>query len=179
MWMRRTGELESDDRIARFERLVRANERVVWELAYRMLGSQTVAEDVIQDALVRAFRGLPRLRSADEAVQRAWLCRIVHHRCVDAIRDQSRRVRLQAEAERLAALERGSSNPEPEIASTLRSLPLEMRAPLVLVYVLGFDYATSAEVLGIAPGTLSSRLARGKQLLRRRLGEASEIRGVR
>lgn len=168
---------ERRDTAGGFEALVRSNQRLVWVLALRVMGSPAAAEDALQDALLKAFRGFQKVRDAGPDAQRGWLCTVVYHACVDHIRAGARleRGRVDLDTSVVASV----SQSDGEVASALTEVPVDLRAPLVLVYVLGLDYATAAEVLGIPAGTLSSRLARGKAALRHQLGEPTGGRAVR
>lgn len=167
-----------DDKATAFEGVVRSNQRVVWVLALRMMGRPAAAEDALQDALVKAFRGFGKVRDAEPGAQRAWLCTIVYHVCVDHLRVDRRINRGRVHMDP-SVMDASASQAGGEVGLALAGVPLELRAPLVLVYVVGLDYATAADVLGVPTGTLSSRLARGKAALRRQLGEPIGRRAVR
>src|SRR3954454_6285424 len=73
-----------------FRRLVEPRRGELHAHCYRMLGSTYDAEDALQDALLRAWRGLSRLE--DEAAMRAWLYKIVTNTCLDEIAKRPKRV---------------------------------------------------------------------------------------
>lgn len=137
----------------------------------RELGSAADAEDAVQEALIRAWRALPRFRA--EASFSTWLYRI----CLNAVHDQRTRtargggVPLQDVAEpadpRDAILETELSG---ELQQALAELDETYRIPVILYDVLGRTYTEIAEVLGVPEGTVKSRIFRGRTELARRLG---------
>lgn len=132
-------------------------------------------DDALQDAYVRAFRGLGGFRSdADVAT---WLYRIVYNSCIDELR----RGRRRPEPVDVTAWEAPSGGPGPErtvaaadsVLRALAALPEDQRLTVVLVDAEGFDNARAAELLGVAVGTVASRLSRARATMRRVL-EADE-----
>ncbi len=132
-------------------------------LAFRLLGDRQLMDDVLQEAYVRAFRALPRFRGG--AAFATWLYRIVYNACLDELR--------RGRSRREVALEEwrsGSAADDVEgrldLAAALARLPVELRAVVLLVDAEGLTYEEAAEVLGIAPGTIGSRLNRARAALR-------------
>ena len=161
---------------AAFAQLVEANQHRLFTLAVRELGSAADAEDAVQEALVRAWRALPRFRA--EASFSTWLFRI----CLNAISDQrSRRSRgggvpledvVEPADPRDAIAERELSS---ALQSALAELDETYRTAVVLFDVLGRSYAEIAEMLGVPEGTVKSRIFRGRVELARRLGTATDV----
>lgn len=155
-----------------FAALVKAYDRGLRALAYRLLGDRDRMEDALQEAYLRAYRGLPQFRG--KAAVATWLYRIVYNVCLDELR----RTRGAP-----GSLEDARTQPDPspgpaEVAVTARdfqsalaSLLPEERAAVLLVDAEGFSYEEAANVLAIPAGTLASRLHRARQSLRRVLGE--------
>jgi RNA polymerase sigma-70 factor, ECF subfamily len=156
-----------------FEEIVRRYERPMRQFAFRLLGSTHAMEDALQEACLKAFRALPSFRPHSEAALRAWLFRIVYHACIDELRRQSRAPLLAVDVE--ASADEPSRDPIEEVderrrlASALAELPLELRAPLLVVDLLGFDYESAGRLLNVPPGTIGSRLNRARTTLRRSL----------
>jgi RNA polymerase sigma-70 factor (ECF subfamily) len=175
---------ELAERLARdldgtFEALVRAHVDRCHAIALRVLGNPHDAEEVAQDALVRAYRALQgwppgRIR---EVRLRPWLATIVVNQC----RNRVRRHALQTTS--LAPLlEAGLEPPadpsgdpaglaaraaqRDQLASLLAGLPERYRVPVVLRHVDDLSYAELAEVLGRPEGTLKAQVHRGLVLLR-------------
>lgn len=145
-------------------------------LAYSMLGGdRDRMDDVLQDAYVQAYRSLAGFRG--DAQLGTWLHRIVHNACVDELR-RSRRRPAPVDVTAVAA-DRPTPAPGPdrvvaasdELLRTLATLPDDQRAAVLLVDGSGFDHQTAADIMGVAPGTVASRLWRARHAVRRTLGE--------
>ena len=157
-----------------FERLVRDHDLELRRLAYRLLGDRDRMDDVLQEAYLKAYRALPRFRG--EAAVGTWLYRIVYNACVDAGRrsrdvvalDSVRELADPAPTPFEATFERR------RLAAALGALSAEDRAAVLLVDAQGFDYGAAAEVLGVPPGTIGSRLNRARRILRRALDARAE-----
>ncbi len=144
----------------------------LWAVALRTLGDPEEAADALQDAMISAFRRAGDFRG-DSAVT-TWLHRIVVNACLDRIRRRAARPAASGVDEpTLDALAAGSALGDPSVDSdtaldvldALRTLGPEQRAVLVLVDMLGYPVADTAEILGISPGTVKSRCARGRARL--------------
>ena len=165
---------QGGDRTA-LDRLLRHHQDQVYALARRLTGNHADALDATQEALVAIVRGLPRFdgRSAFST----WVYRVATNACLDELRRRSRR-----SADPLPDLEdpnwqppgtggSGRSDPSGAVADrididrALATLPPEFRAPVVLRDLCGLDYAEIAEVLELAPGTVRSRISRGRAAL--------------
>ncbi len=135
-------------------------------LAYRLLGDRDRMDDVLQEAYVKAFRSLPRFKG-DSALG-TWLYRIVYNACVDDLRSRKATVPLDERTDT------ADTRPDPadvavgrrDLAAALATLPSDQRAAVMLVDAYGFDYAEAADVLGVAAGTIGSRLSRARTSLR-------------
>ncbi|MGH9187966.1 MAG: RNA polymerase sigma factor [Acidimicrobiales bacterium] len=166
-----TRAVRGDDRS--FAQLIRHYDRALRSLAYRMLGDRDRMDDVLQEAYVKAYRALPGFRG--DARPGTWLYRIVYNACIDELRRSSRRPAVPFDE----LDDRPSSEPELGDRASLRAalddalarLTPEHRAVVLLVDAEGFDYPAAAEVLGIAPGTVASRLSRARSFLRAALEE--------
>ena len=154
-----------------FRALVSHYDRGLRSLAYRLLGDAGQMDDVLQDAYIKAYRGLAGFRG--DAGVGTWLYRITYNACMDHLRRTERAevVPIDGLAERASpdldpgerAAARGS------LADALAALSPEQRAVVLLVDAEGFDHATAARVLGVAEGTVHSRLSRAHAILRARL----------
>jgi RNA polymerase sigma-70 factor (ECF subfamily) len=156
-----------------FTELVRRHRDRMWAIALRTLGDPEEAADAVQDALISAFRSAGGFRG--QAQVTTWLHRIVVNACLDRIRRNRARptaplpgggpgeaaLTLDAVAARESRL---------AVDDALRSLPAEQRAAIVLVDVEGYSVAETAQLLGIAEGTVKSRCARGRARLAVLLG---------
>jgi RNA polymerase sigma-70 factor, ECF subfamily len=163
---------------AAFTEVVRHYDGRLRALAFRLLGDRTAMDDALQDAYVKAFRALPQFRG-DSALG-TWLYRITYRACVDHQRRESRQQVLPwpgagPELSRRSAA--GAAEPSATAAArvdlvrALSALPVDQRAAVLLVDAEGLDYGTAAAVLGVAPGTIASRLSRARAALRTALAE--------
>lgn len=147
--------------------LLRRHYPQILTLCTRLCGNPTDAADATQEALIAVVRGLPRFdgRSAFST----WVYRVATNACLDELR---RRRRRPIPAERIEATSTSTADPDDrmDIEAALRTLPIEFRAAVVLRDLCGLDYEEIAEVLAVAPGTVRSRIARGRVALARRLG---------
>lgn len=141
----------------------------------RMTGSTIDGEDVVQDALMKAFAARASFGALDNA--ESWLLRIAHNAALDFLR---RRARLPAmddagELEEIAA----PDLPDPEIAVTsLRTfmrLPALQRSAVILKDVLGHSLDEAAQITGASPPALKSALQRGRERLRALAGEPEDF----
>jgi len=146
----------------------------LWAVAVRTLGDPEEAADALQDAMISAFRQASGLRG-DYAVT-TWLHRIVVNACLDRLRRRAVRPTVSGLDETaMAVLSPGQPDPGAgadtalDVQAALHTLPPEQQAALVLVDMLGYSVSDAAEVLGISPGTVKSRCARGRARLLPRL----------
>jgi RNA polymerase sigma-70 factor (ECF subfamily) len=151
----------------------------LWAVALRTTGDPDEAADALQEAMISAFRRAGDFRG-DSAVT-TWLHRIVVNAAVDRIRRRSGKAvnwsgeedALEAFAARGALAFPDTTAPGPadavetklDVDAALRLLPPQQRAALVLVDMLGYPVAEVAEILGVSPGTVKSRCARGRARL--------------
>jgi len=162
-----------------FNRLVLEYQDLAYNVAYRVLGERTSAEDAVQDAFLSAYRKLKTFRGGSF---KAWVLRIVTNACYDELRRLKRRptVSLQPtgaddeEVESPAWLQDPGESPEETamreelsqaIQNCLDSLEDEFRVVVVLVDIQGMDYAEAAETTKSPLGTIKSRLARARMRL--------------
>jgi RNA polymerase sigma-70 factor (ECF subfamily) len=161
---------------AAFEQLVLRHQRYVFNLAYRVLGDYTEAEDMTQEAFVRVWRGLSGFRG--QARFTTWLYRIVHNLCLNRLPGLQRE-RLQAEP-----LEEVLADPGPSPAdlfavrdqmaflhAQLERLPEKYRLVLTLRYLQRLSYDEIAAVLEMPMGTVKTHIHRARRLLRERLSQ--------
>jgi RNA polymerase sigma-70 factor (ECF subfamily) len=128
-----------------------------------VLGNVADAEDVAQDAYIRAFRSWDRFDGVDV---RAWLYTIALRLAFNHLRGRRRR---------LAAIGRIEHRPwadpvDPDLATALLALETRTRAALLLNVVDGYTQAEIARMLGVPEGTIASWISRGRATLRQALG---------
>jgi RNA polymerase sigma factor (sigma-70 family) len=141
--------------------------------AFALLGSRQEAEDLVQETLARAIAAAGSFRQTGSL--RAWLFSIMHNAFISGVRG---RRPLERELDEIRP---EMAHPPPQVArlevrdvlAALQQLPEAQREALILIAVEEFSYEEAARVLGIPLGTLTSRLARGRETLRRVMsGEA-------
>jgi RNA polymerase sigma-70 factor (ECF subfamily) len=147
----------------------------LYAVAFRILRDTGLAEDALQNALVLAWRQLPRLREPDRF--EAWIHRILVHACYD----ESQRVRpwrtsVTALPIDLAGVVDSVSAvaDRDELERAYRRIPVDQRAVFVLHHYVGLPLVEVAELLGIPPGTARSRLHYALAGLRVALAAAAE-----
>jgi len=201
-----TGELVNRARAGdenAFRELVNPYGRELELHCYRMLGSLQDAEDVLQETLLAAWRGLDRFEG--RASLRAWLYRIATNRCLNALRDRKRRPQEMPsmveppEPTRMAeptwlepypdALLEGvadtAAGPEARyetresvglaFVAALQHLPPRQRAALVLRDALGFDTTETAAMLDSSEGSVKGALQRARSTLDERLPSGDHL----
>lgn len=165
------------DRVA-FERYVVPEIEVLLRVARTIVSRPADAEDLVQETLLRAFRGVDAF---DGRHPRAWLLTIMRNAHVNSVR--RRRPELLDDPD--AELDRGAHDPAdgPEevvvgaafdavVADALTALPGKFGTVVTLVDVDGLSYAEAAEALGVPVGTVMSRLHRARGRIRDRLAAA-------
>lgn len=171
--------------VAAFNQLVLQHQDAAYSLALRFLGSPPAAEDVTQEAFIRAYRGIAKFEGERF---RAWLLSIVANAARDELRRQRRRPQRSLDAARddpdQPALDPPDSGPSPEtsaltgelrgqLEAALRELPEDWRMVVLLSDVHGLAYDEIAAATGVPVGTVKSRLSRARGRLR------DLLRGVR
>jgi RNA polymerase sigma-70 factor (ECF subfamily) len=155
---------------AAFDRLVETYQVPVYNLAYRMVGRPEDAEDIAQEAFVRAYT---KLHTFDlEKKFSSWLLAITSHLCIDHLRrkkavfledqDYAEWMGNSQEAPELLALQEEQKE---ELRKLLSSLPPKYRHILALRYFNELSYAEIEEITGLAEGTVKTRLHRARKML--------------
>lgn len=172
----------------RFEAEIVPHLDVLYRMAQAVCGDRDLADDVAQEAFLRALKGFGGLKPGTNS--RAWLARIVHNTCRDLWRARARRPEQDWDDITASAIEAMDSGDDwqpavirgafaDEIELALRALPPRWRASVLLVDVEGWSYEEAAASLEIAPGTLRSGLHRARRALYVSLDEAWRARGGR
>jgi len=139
------------------------------------LGNRGLAEEILQDVMLAAWKGVARFRR--ESSVRTWLFAIARHKAINARR--KKRLALVSLNDKLmvdspSPLETLETSAEQaEVQGALRHLPAEQQETLELVFYHGMSGPEAAAVLGVAPGTVKSRLYRAKAMLRKLLHQES------
>jgi RNA polymerase sigma-70 factor (ECF subfamily) len=162
------------DRAAMEALLARHYDRVA-TLCRRLMSNRADAEDATQNALLAIVAGLAKFDGRSALT--TWIHRVATNACLDELRRRARRpVPTDDAPDGAVTTSPRADHHDPDTATrvdidaALTRLPLEFRAPVVLRDLCALDYAEIAELLGIPPGTVRSRIARGRRMLMEILG---------
>jgi RNA polymerase sigma-70 factor (ECF subfamily) len=171
-----------------FNELVVRHERSVYGVCLRLLRDPTQAEDAAQDAFIRAWSAIDSFRGG---LVRPWLLRIATNRTYDILRAKTRRPAQSLDAQPFemepewTSQAAGAEHPESfaarselsaHLEQALGELPDDQRLAIILSDVQGYAYEDIAEVMGVAVGTVKSRISRGRSRLRDLLQEDTRDR---
>lgn len=166
----------AEDLEQRFEAFVVSHREHAVRLAWRLLGGDdAAAQDVVQDAFVRAYRGLGRFR--EEASLSTWFYRILvrqahNHRRWRAVRELWSS--SQEDPPDPVAVPAGDPALRRRIVGALDALSQRQREAFVLVHMEGFTVREAAALMGSRDGTVKSHLHRALQHLRRALADVEK-----
>ena len=149
----------------RFEGLLERHEARLRRVAFGVLGDANRVDDVLQEALLKAYRALPNQFESDHH-EAAWLYRIVHRCCLNELRSRRRRPETPGVPDIPAHATDDATLASLAVAAALAELPPDARAVVLLVDLVGLDYETAAAALRIPRGTVASRLNAARSLLR-------------
>lgn len=179
-----------ENRAQRFRELIEPLLNDAYTLARYLSRDATAAEDIVQDAALRAFRHLDSLRSS---APRGWLLKIVRN-CFYEWREKAVRTSTQSLDDDMGTEDSNSSSMEsaqaqqdldPQhilertlkgeaVRAMIEELPMQFREALVLRELNDLSYREIADLTGMPIGTVMSRLARARDLLRRMWLERAE-----
>ncbi len=166
MVSKREGQLSSDIAIQDFEQLLGAIRPRLHRYCARMTGSTTDGEDIVQEALMKAFAARPAAGVIDNA--EAWLLRIAHNSALDFLRHRARQPVTEAGED--FELVPAPDAPDPDIvAASLQrfmQLPALQRSAVILKDVLGHSVQEAAAITDASEPALKSALQRGRARLR-------------
>lgn len=168
---------------ADFEREVMPHLQSLYGVAMRMTKSESDAEDLVQDAILRAYRFWDGFESGTNA--RAWLMRIMTNLFRNRYRERAREQEILGEAEASTANVgqfQGSAPRDAESAlfgrmlsrdveKALALLPPEFRLPVILADLEDLSYKEIADIMECPAGTVMSRLYRGRRMLQKMLSD--------
>ena len=165
---------------AAYEEIVQRYQQIVFRTAYVITGSSADAEDAAQEGFVKAYRALDRFRLGAEL--RPWLLRIVANEARNRVRSSGRRHQLELRL--TEGFRPGDAAPSPEavavaaderrrLLAMVNALSHEDRLVIASRYFLELSGEETAAALGIAEGTVKSRLSRALARLKIRVEEAA------
>jgi len=164
--------VQETNKRARFESLVAPHLAASYNLARWLTGNDHDAEDVVQEAYLRAYRFLEGFHGADG---RSWILAIVRNACFTFLRQNRRKLLPIDEAAELR-----DARPSPEalhlagmdrmrLREAIQALPEEFREAIILREIEGLSYKEIGAIAGVPIGTVMSRLARARERLERAL----------
>lgn len=177
--------MDQEQQTRRFYQLVWPFRADVLRVAQFLSRNRATAEDLTQETLLKAFRGIDRLKAGPGV--RAWLMQILRNTWLDRVRSTAARPSEVSLNEGFADIEaRDTSAPDAmetwsdpkavleafsddQVIDALQELPEEIRWTLLLVDVEGLSLQEAAEVLNVPTGTIKSRGHRGRRMLREKL----------
>jgi len=177
--------MSDNQRQQEFESLTKKHVGEMWRTAFRMVGHRDTADDIVQEACLRAYRAFDEYESGTN--YKAWIFRILTNLCRD---DQRREYRAPFKEWNDEEVDRVTCNyycqPDAELQSNefavarheaMSRLPPKIRVVVSLSLIGEFDYNQIAQLLDIPVGTVRSRLSRGRMRLQRELFEFNAEHG--
>ena len=166
--------------VAAFEEVVAFHEKLVYNIAYRMLNNPEDASDITQESFIRLYKHIRSFESAGHI--KSWLCRVAQNLCVDELRRRKGKPTKSLDEtlefeDSSASLQFADDGPTPEETAILQEdlshleraiakLPEEYRAMIVLRDLGGLSYQEVAEITELEMGTVKSRLSRARMRLK-------------
>ncbi|MCA9488863.1 MAG: sigma-70 family RNA polymerase sigma factor [Myxococcales bacterium] len=168
---------------ARFERLVRPVLGTLYRFAVRLTRDPVTAEDLVQQSLLRGLARLSQLQ--DDGAFEVWQCRVLYTTFLNS-RPRRDEVQLDEGTEgHVIPLDRARPDRQAErrqlgqrLSDAMDGLPADQREAVWLIDGQGLSFAEAAGVLGVPPGTVASRVARGRLALRGTLAAVAADEGV-
>src|SRR3984957_4867738 len=168
----------SQEKLRRFEQQISPHLKSAYNLAKWLTGSHEDAEDVVQEAFLRAFSAFESYRGDDAQPQnaKAWLLTIVRNTSMTWLKRNRNAGATLAFEEALDDPRERSPDPEEillissdreEVRQALEQLPSDFREAIVLREMEGLSYREISAAIGVPLGTVMSRLSRGRDWLRR------------
>lgn len=152
-----------------FGELMKAHAGLVTAVIAAHTSDRTDVEDLVQEAFMTAWRELSRLRKPESFA--TWISTIARNLARASLADRARRDRAQRSAPRPIGSGSERDKLYRRVIGEVERLPESYREVFLLRYVGEHDCADIARCLGVALGTVTSRLSRGHQILRERLGK--------
>lgn len=152
---------------AAFGRLVRRYQDAVYGLAYHQLGNFHDAQDVAQEAFIRAYVHLHQLQDASRFV--GWLRSLTTNLCTDWVRRRQSRRTAEASASQVSVDREEQMDIRWTVQRALNALPDEHRLATTLYYVDGYSYREIGDFLGVPTTTVKGRIQRARGQLRKEM----------
>lgn len=163
-----------------FEELVLEHEKIVYNVAFRMMNNEADSYDISQEAFIKAFKSIRNFN--EQSSFSTWIYRITVNTCIDELRKRKGKETLSMDQELenddgsfKQQFEDGENTPEQkilekegqeEIVEALERLSTEHKSVLILRDLQGFSYDEIAETTGTTLGTVKSRISRARNQLK-------------
>lgn len=157
-----------------FQRIYQLYSRSMYNVAYRIVGNEDDADDVLQESFISAFNNLDHYRG--DATFGAWLKRIVINKAINVLK--RKKMEALPEDDRWDVPDESHEEPEYEeltverVKKAIQQLPDGYRSVLSLYLLEGYDHQEIGEILGVSESTSKSQLNRAKNKLRELLNSA-------
>ena len=150
------------------ERLIADYQTPLLRLCYLQLHDRALAEDAVQETFLKAYRGYGDFRG--QSSEKTWLCRIAVNVCRDFLRGAwFRHTDRRVTPDMLPESAEPPGERDIDLALAIMALPRKLREAIILYYYQDMGTEEIAEALGIAQPSVSNRLKRGREKLRRAL----------
>lgn len=159
--------------------LVERYQKMVYNIAYRMLGDEDTAKDIAQESFISAFSGLRHFHNGSKFS--TWLYSIVMNKCRDYLKSRKTHIPIEEIPE---VVDHNRANPEEalrekqtmeEIQAALDAMPQDYREAIVLKHIEGLDYKEMEAILGVKANVLKVRTHRAREMLKNLLKEKGII----
>ena len=172
---------------AAFNRLMEMHEKKMYAVALRMCGNREDAQDCLQEAMLRVYRAISGFKG--QSSFGTWVYRITMNTCLDELRRKKNKqnTSLDNMLDQGWAPSDDSASPEKKvmqneirksIAKGIQELPEDMRSAIIMRDIHGYSYDEIADALNVNVGTIKSRISRGREKLREKLSNFSELFGT-
>ncbi len=160
--------------LSAFESIYRRHSTPMYNLAYRMVGNPSDAEDLLQEIFLLAFNKLSSYQG--QSSLGTWLYRVATNRCLDHLRSRAKRYQNVTDSlDEKESLTPSAAKDTPaervDLERSIAQLPDSYRAAFLLYDVEGFDHKEVAHILGVAEGTSKSLVHKARLKIRDTLGQ--------
>ncbi len=169
-----------------FREIVERHSHRLFKVAYRLTGSEANADDVVQEAFLRAYRSIHHFDARAQVA--TWLYRIVVNCSMDLMRKESRRAAREVTEEKVELASLATAEPHPDrlaassevgemVGKVLRDLSPTERTAFVLRHFEGYTSVEIGQLLGMRPGATRNAVFRAVGKMRAALGPMLEAKG--
>lgn len=159
--------------VASFELLIQKYRQYVYNIAYRMMGNAHDADDMAQEALIKAYKSIHQFKG--NAQFSTWLYRIAMNTCKDELRKRKEALPLDDAIDTLTEAEKSKVDPliiyeqkelKAKIQAALNKLTDDGKEVIILRDIMGYSYEEIGNILQVPIGTVRSRINRNRSMLK-------------